>query len=71
MTISPTGIIPEELMYPARLGDVMAFLKAWPAPGDTKVEVFVGWARTVGVKVNGSQKHALYVTGLDQWQTPE
>lgn len=67
MTISPTGIIPEELMYPARLGDVMKFLKDWPAPGDTKRQVLFGWARVVGVKLNAGQYHAVYVTGLDQW----
>lgn len=66
--ISPTGIIPEELMYPAKLGDVMTFLKQATGTGSWKREVFQGWARTVGVKISGSQQNAVYQTGWDLWQ---
>jgi hypothetical protein len=65
VTISPTGIIPEELMYPAKLGDVMEFIKALPTPADWKKGLLFGWARVVGVKLNSSQYHAVYVTGTD------
>ena len=63
--ISPTGIIPEELMYPQRLGDVMTLLKSKVATGDWKREVLQGWARTVGVKISQAQYRAVYQTGWD------
>ena len=66
--ISPTGVIPEDLMYPAKLGDVMTLLKNTPGTGSWKREVFQVWARTVGVKISGSQLNAVYQTGYDLWQ---
>lgn len=52
---SPTGIFPETLMYPARLGDVLKFLEGLPVPGDEKESLLFGWSRVVGVKLNASQ----------------
>lgn len=66
--ISPTGIIPEELMYPSKLGEVMAFLKTTVGTSTWKRDVFQGWARTVGVKISGSQQNAVFQTGWDLWQ---
>lgn len=63
---SPTGIIPEEYFYPRRLGDVMEYLKKLPMPGDEKEKLFVGWARWVGVKINGSQRAAVRNSGIDR-----
>jgi hypothetical protein len=70
MSKSPTGIIPEELMRPAKLADVMGFLATLPVPGDDKVDLFVGWARMVGVKVNASQRQRVRQTGSDRTQFP-
>jgi hypothetical protein len=63
---SPTGIIPEELMFPARRLEVMGFLMKLPIPGDDKVDLLVGWARMVGVTVNSSQRATVRNTGTDR-----
>jgi hypothetical protein len=39
-------------------------------PGDDKVDLFVGWARMVGVKVNASQRQKVKLTGTDFTQFP-
>lgn len=65
--ISPTGIIPESLMYPERLGEVMQLLKDTPGTGSWKREVLQGWARTVGTKISQGQYNAVYDTGYDNW----
>ena len=65
MSKSPTGIIPEELMYPARRLEVMAFLMRLPIPGNDKVDLFIGWARMVGVTVNASQRATVRNSGTD------
>lgn len=62
---SPTGILPEELLYPRRLADVMLYLQRMPVTGDEKLSVFIGWARMVGVRVNSSQRIAVRNTGTD------
>lgn len=66
MTISPTGIIPESLLYGFALGEVMTFIKRLHADGDTKADLFRGWAQTVGVKLSGSQVNAVRETGTDR-----
>lgn len=63
---SPTGIIPEELLFPRRLGDVMRYLKSLPIPGDEKRNLLFGWARTVGVKLRASQYRAVENSGNDR-----
>jgi hypothetical protein len=63
---SPTGFIPEELLFPNRLADVMQLLKSMPVEGDAKVDFLVGWARTVGVQLNASQRDAVRHSGVDQ-----
>lgn len=52
-------------MYPNQLGAVMQFIKGLPATSDDKVDLFMGWARMVGVKVNASQRDAVRHTGSD------
>ena len=66
MSKSPTGIIPEELMFPAKRLEVMDFLMKLPVHGDDKVDLLVGWARMVGVTVNGSQRATVRNTGSDR-----
>ena len=65
MSQSPTGIIPENLMTPSAKGEVMAYLAKLPIEGSTKVSLLVGWARTVGVGLNASQRDAVRQTGVD------
>lgn len=63
--LSPTGIVPEELMYPQKLGEVMTLLKSKVGTGDWKREVLQGWARCVGTKISQAQYRAVYQTGWD------
>ncbi len=63
MSVSPTGIIPEELMRPHKKGAVIEYLKQFPIPGDEKVELLVGWARMVGTKVNAAQRNTVRESG--------
>ncbi len=70
MCKSPTGIIPEELMFPAKRMQVVAFLMKLPVPGDDKVDLLVGWARMVGVTVNSSQRRTVRESGSDRIQFP-
>ena len=64
-SISPTGIIPEELLFPAMRLQVMNFLMLLPIPGDDKLSLFIGWARMVGVTVNASQRNTVRRSGTD------
>lgn len=66
MGTSPTGIIPEELMSGRKLGDVMKFLEGLAVDGDTKEKLFFGWARTVGLKINASQRAKVRNSGVDR-----
>lgn len=63
--ISPTGTIPERLMYPDKKQEVMDWLAATPGNGRWKLEVFMGWAMTVGVRVRQFEMRAVERTGLD------
>ncbi len=62
---SPTGILPESLMFPAKLAEVMDFLIKLPIPGEEKERIFFGWAKTVGVKVSGSMYRKLRASGVE------
>ena len=62
---SVTGLIPEEFMEPARIGDVIAFLKAAPLESEVKVKALVVWSRQVGAKLSASQRAAVAASGTD------
>lgn len=66
MTISPTGIIPEELLYGFKLGAVMDYIGHLYIDGDSKADLFRGWAQTVGVALSGSQVNKVRETGTDR-----
>lgn len=66
MAKSPTGIIPEDLMFPQKRGAVIAFLINLPVEGDDKVDLLVGWAKAVGVTVNASQRDTVRQSGIDR-----
>jgi hypothetical protein len=63
--LSPTGIIPEDLMYPAKKAEVMRFLKSQPFPADMKGELLKGWALTVGQRVSAREMKSVERTGVD------
>ncbi len=66
MGISPTGVLPEELMFPRRLADVIKFLEDLAIPGAVKEQLLVGWSRTVGVKLSSGQLAKVRRSGIDQ-----
>lgn len=63
---SVTGIIPEELHDPTKMGAVVDYLKAAPLSSNDKVKFLMAWARQVGVKVSSSQRAAVAASGLDE-----
>ena len=62
---SPTGIIPENLMYPEKKQLVVQFLIAQPLPGDLKRRLLEGWAVTVGIRVQSRDYNAVEKSGFD------
>lgn len=62
---SPTGIIPEHLMYPERKAEVIAFLIAQPYPSDFKRRLLEGWALTVGVRARSRDFRLVEASGFD------
>jgi len=68
MTDSPTGIIPEELMYKEKRKQVRAWLIAQPLPGHIKRDLLFGWARTVYVRLSANEVTEVESSGL---QTPQ
>lgn len=63
---SPTGILPEELMHPNRLADVLETIKKIPVPAYYKVQLLFNWSKSVGVKISASQFEAVRRTGTDR-----
>jgi len=64
--ISPTGIIPEELMHPERKVDVVNWLIASPYEGFFKRRLLEGWAVTVGVRVRPVDFDRVVASGIDE-----
>jgi hypothetical protein len=62
---SPTGIIPEELMYREKKKDVILFLQAQAFPGDFKRRLLEGWAITVGLRLRGIDFQMVEKSGID------
>ena len=65
MAESPTGILPEELMQPGKVRDVMTFLQKLYVDSHTKADLLTGWAMEVGQRVSASQVNAVRRTGTD------
>jgi hypothetical protein len=63
---SPTGIIPEELMYPERKRDMVRFLLSQPLPSWVKRRLAEGWCITVGCRLRSREYHLLEVSGTDK-----
>lgn len=69
--ISPTGIIPEDLMYPQRKKDVVNFLIAQPLPGNLKRRLLEGWCITVGVRCRPRDYYLLDASDVQRTEVPE
>jgi hypothetical protein len=65
MAKSATDIVPEEFFDVQHAGAVIDFLKAFPIPGQEKLDIFIAWAKAVGVKTSGSQRDAVKASGTD------
>lgn len=64
---SVTDIIPEELMVPTAIGQVIDYLKAAPLEGGEKVRLLITWSRQVGAKTSASQRVAVAASGTDNF----
>lgn len=62
---SPTGIIPEHLMYPEKKQEVLRFLIAQPYPADFKRRLLEGWCLTVGVRCRSRDFRVVESSGFD------
>lgn len=62
---SPTGIIPEALMYPHYKAQVVQMLYDLPLPGHEKVQLLYGWAKTVGCKIGPALRDKVEHSGTD------
>lgn len=63
---SPTGIIPEELMFPQKKKEVISFLLSQPYTGDFKRRLLEGWAVTVGLRLRGNDYARVEASGIDR-----
>lgn len=65
MTDSPTGIIPEDLMYPAKRKDVRLWLIQQPWPANVKRDLLFAWARTVFVRLSAREVNEVEASGVE------
>lgn len=63
MIDSPTGIIPEELMYKERRGDVVMFIQRLLMPGHLKRDLLQSWAMTVRTRITQEEFKAVEQSG--------
>jgi len=66
MPESPTGIIPEAMMYQNKKAEVIEWLRQVPLESKRKRELLLGWAITVGVKLNRADYAKVTPTGIDR-----
>jgi hypothetical protein len=64
--VSPTTIIPEELMHPNAKKEVVAFLIAAPAEAKLKTSLLLGWAQEVGLRLRQRDYDAVSATAIDR-----
>jgi len=57
--ISPTGILPEELMFPEQKPAVLDALAAMPVPVWIKSQLLRGWGQTVQVQLTADDYAAV------------
>lgn len=63
--ISTTGIIPENLMFPEKKKEVIAFLQAQAFPGQFKRRLLEGWQITVGIRLRARDFNMVEASGVD------
>ncbi len=63
---SPTGVIPELLMFPNKKREVVEFLKRQPLEKKLKRSLLLGWAQTVGMRIEQSLYRELDESAIDK-----
>jgi len=63
---SPTGVIPELLMFPGKKREVVDFLKKLPLESRLKRNLLLGWAQTVGMRIEQSLYRELEESAIDK-----
>ncbi len=61
-----TDIIPDELMDPAKVNEVIAFLKRLSVPPRLLKETFVAWGKAVNLKLTRSMFEQLLGSDIDR-----
>jgi hypothetical protein len=64
--VSPTTVIPEELMHPSKKKEVIAFLILAPAEAKLKTSLLLGWAQEVGLRLRQRDYNAVTVSAIDR-----
>lgn len=64
--MSPTTIIPEELMDPHMKKEVVDFLIVAPAEAKLKQQLLLGWAQEVGLRLHKRDYDAVTATAIDR-----
>ena len=62
---SPTGIMPEDLLFREKRREAKAWIIAQPWPADNKRSMLFAWARTVAVRLTRNEVEAVTSTGID------
>ena len=64
--MSPTTVIPEELMHPSKKKEVLAFLITAPAEAKLKSQLLLGWAQEVGLLLRQRDYDAVTTSAIDR-----
>ena len=64
--MSPTTVIPEELMYPSQKKAVIDFLILAPAEAKLKSQLLLAWAQEVGIRLRERDYVAVQTSGIDR-----
>ena len=57
--LSPTGVIPDELMHFSKRKEALAFITALAVPVEDKLRLFQGWASWVGTHTSPRERRLL------------
>lgn len=60
-----TGLLPENLWYPEKRAEVIAFLADQPAPANVRRDWLLLWAKWVGLRLNTSDYRKVQLGAVD------
>lgn len=64
--LSPTGIMPDELISPDRRTDAVNWILAQPLESRVKVRLFKGWLRTLGQTATAAEYTTIEDSGIER-----